>query len=260
MMQIRKVGALILCALLFCCFSAEAKSLFTITSESSSVNLATTGVNQQTFIVTNSSGVVQTVSNTGVEGSLDALFNASISTDNCLGQVLSNNQSCTIKVNLEGTGTEGSSELDMKVCAFQGAVCSRLPVTVQIITKVLTCTEARGKTVTGSSACWIAPLIAAEPFHCSTECSKVGKNIQSPGPQNSEALASALLTAFNINDLLFVDELTVSNAMVTGIVYKTVFKTVYGALWGQQDGTDWNNPRNLTLGFIGFNTFCPCAP
>lgn len=258
-MQIKKIRALILCSLLFCCFSAEAKSLFTITTESSSVKLATTGVNQQTFMVTNSSGVAQTVSNTDVVGSLGALFNASIVTNTCLGQVLNKNEYCKIKVNLEGKGVAGSSELDVIVCAFQGAVCSKLAVKVQVITKVLTCSEAAGKTVSGSSACWIAPLIEAEPFHCSTQCNKVGKNIQSPGPQNSEALASALLTAFNINDLLYVNEETQASIMATGILYKTVFKTIYGAFWGQQDGTDWNNPRNLTVGFIGFNTFCPCA-
>jgi len=246
--------------LLFFCAKTYAAPIFTITPSLNQIKVATTGSSLLSFEVKNTSGIAQTIENIELPLSLGALFHASTtSQSNCIGQRLSNDNTCTVKVFIEGKGLSGNSKLDLVACSHQGAVCSKLAEKVNVETKVLTCSEAGGKVIDGATACWILSVIDHEPFHCSNACASFGKNMQSPGPVNSQTLAENVIHAFNSHNLVYIDQIDGPDVF-TAILDAVFFKDNYIGTWSSETNTDWDNPTNIITERTGSDIHCPCEP
>jgi len=111
--------------------SAMARSVFEITIPTGVVRLDPVSVGTLTFTVKNVSGI--TLENVTVPQTrfLTDVFSATVAATTCNNTTLTNNQACTVTLNISGVAS-GTDSLSPVVCAFNSLVCSRGRLTVVV--------------------------------------------------------------------------------------------------------------------------------
>ncbi len=111
--------------------TSQAKPLFTITSNSSSVSLSKSGSALINFTVRNTSGKKLTITNVFNNGYNSSLLNSSLTTNNCNVR-LNNNDSCTVTSRINAKGIDGITSFELNTCAFNGSICSGMHTKISI--------------------------------------------------------------------------------------------------------------------------------
>ncbi len=111
--------------------SAMARSVFEITIPTNVVRLDPVSVGTLIFTVKNVSGI--TLQNITVPQTrfLNDIFSATVASTTCNNATLTNNQTCTVTLNISGVAN-GTASLSPIVCAFSSLVCSRGMLTVEV--------------------------------------------------------------------------------------------------------------------------------
>jgi len=110
---------------------AIAAPIFAITLPTNVVHLNPARSGTLVFTAKNVSGV--TLKNLSVPQTrfLTSAFSATVESNTCDNITLTNNQSCTVTLNISGVA-DGSANLSPIVCAFSGLVCSHGSVTIKV--------------------------------------------------------------------------------------------------------------------------------
>lgn len=117
--------------------TAYAIPVFTLTPVTNSLNITDGGTTEEVFAVKNTSGTTETITNLVPVPDPDGTISESVNTtdSSCsAGSSLGNDSTCSLAINVTGNKI-ASTELQTKVCAFDGQLCSQLatPVNVNIV-------------------------------------------------------------------------------------------------------------------------------
>ncbi len=110
---------------------AHARSIFNITADKSSLLLSKNVSDFVQFTVTNTSGKTLTINKVLSSGNAIDAFNAKITTNTCL-TTLGNNQTCTITSRLTAKSDSFTTDYDINICTFNGALCSGLKTKISV--------------------------------------------------------------------------------------------------------------------------------